>query len=596
MMLTELTDAQADFVRHADGVCVEACPGAGKTHAIVGRLARLLTETGSRRGVAVLSFTNAARDELLLRCRESGLGDISKVPNYIGTVDSFINQFVFSPLVREELPESPRVVDSWDRMGVRITPRGINLRGAVIGLDKFCPKKHTIPEAKLNQQIRSLFEANQKTFELSARLRRNGLWKNGYFSASDARYIARELLDKPKGKALGAVLERRFLEVIIDEGQDSNPEDLKLFRWLQKNGVRVTFVCDPDQAIYAFRGVSVESIRTFQGEYSHAQQIRLTSNFRSSGAVCDLAATLRSGRGADKAAGSYRDVTHPIGIVTYASALDARVGEELRRQIDARGFQPEDAIVLSHGAKDGPLAFGRRHSRASVPTNNLGALAHAVSNFRATQQVSDARMSAVRAIEGMLLELVGKGKHKEPLTQLKEMENASRVLRRQASQVLSSLSHGPEVSPTAWRARALETFGTLALALPKGKSLKTFLRQPPKDSWFELLTEGGGSEIRCSTVHHAKGREYDAVCVVLPSGKNTDELIDSWVSDIEGDSESLRVLYVAVTRAKQFVQLALPAKHADRVMTFLEDADLQVDRVDIGKSTVRKSRKKAGTE
>ncbi|MBK7623000.1 MAG: UvrD-helicase domain-containing protein [Kineosporiaceae bacterium] len=56
------SDAQRALVETPGSLFVEACPGAGKTRAIVGRFLRRVHEE-PRKGVALLSFTNAAVDE-----------------------------------------------------------------------------------------------------------------------------------------------------------------------------------------------------------------------------------------------------------------------------------------------------------------------------------------------------------------------------------------------------------------------------------------------------------------------------------------------------------------------------------------------------
>ena len=64
-------------------------PGAGKTRAIVARyLSRV--EQEPRKGIALLSFTNAAIDEVKGRCGD--MPDALKAPHFVGTFDSFINR------------------------------------------------------------------------------------------------------------------------------------------------------------------------------------------------------------------------------------------------------------------------------------------------------------------------------------------------------------------------------------------------------------------------------------------------------------------------------------------------------------------------
>ena len=73
-----LTDEQRSVANHVPGAFVEACPGAGKTRAIVARIARIAPHLPVRRGLAILSFTNSAIDQFIVRCHGLGL-DLSLI-------------------------------------------------------------------------------------------------------------------------------------------------------------------------------------------------------------------------------------------------------------------------------------------------------------------------------------------------------------------------------------------------------------------------------------------------------------------------------------------------------------------------------------
>ncbi|MCA1606556.1 MAG: hypothetical protein LC775_14060, partial [Acidobacteria bacterium] len=49
-------------------------------------------------GMAVLSYTNVAKDELEAKiCQRSVASGLLSTPHFVGTIDSFINQYVFLP-------------------------------------------------------------------------------------------------------------------------------------------------------------------------------------------------------------------------------------------------------------------------------------------------------------------------------------------------------------------------------------------------------------------------------------------------------------------------------------------------------------------
>jgi DNA helicase II / ATP-dependent DNA helicase PcrA len=89
---------------------------------------------------------------------------------------------------------------------------------------------------------------------------------------------------------------------------------------------------------------------------------------------------------------------------------------------------------------------------------------------------------------------------------------------------------------------------------------------------------GNAPEVKSATIHEAKGKEYDAVCVVIPPDirepRRTEQLLTTWQN--RADNEPKRVIYVGITRAKKLGVVAIPAAFADRVNGLLEVAQVNV--------------------
>lgn len=92
---------------------VAACPGSGKTTVLLAKL-KLLADRmplGNGAGICVLSHTNVAVDEI--KKRLSNYADrLLGYPNYIGTIQSFIDRFVTMPYLRNVFGQNVQVVDS----------------------------------------------------------------------------------------------------------------------------------------------------------------------------------------------------------------------------------------------------------------------------------------------------------------------------------------------------------------------------------------------------------------------------------------------------------------------------------------------------
>lgn len=123
----------------------------------------------------------------------------------------------------------------------------------------------------------------------------------------------------------------------------------------------------------------------------------------------------------------------------------------------------------------------------------------------------------------------------------------------------------------------------LGLPLPPGVTMRTFFRKPPNGQWSSHLQIPIETGLRCAKIHEAKGREYDAVCVVIPPNrapKNRSEaLFESWANRIE--AEAKRVVYVGVTRARHLSALAVPAAFADRCAALMTAGDVPFARRNI---------------
>jgi hypothetical protein len=121
----DFSPAQRALIDKPGSVFVPACPGAGKTQSIV---ERFIQRPGVpvRQGVALLSFTNAAINEARQRCDQRP--DLLMAPNYVGTIDGFINRFIVTPLYKALTGSFPTFKDSWHTVqGTTFRVSGVQL-------------------------------------------------------------------------------------------------------------------------------------------------------------------------------------------------------------------------------------------------------------------------------------------------------------------------------------------------------------------------------------------------------------------------------------------------------------------------------------
>ena len=88
-------------------------------------------------------------------------------------------------------------------------------------------------------------------------------------------------LNSENGEALAAAIRKRFPVAMIDEFQDTDPQQYRIFRriWRQQAETALLLIGDPKQAIYAFRGADIFTYMKARGEV--AAHYTLDTNWRS---------------------------------------------------------------------------------------------------------------------------------------------------------------------------------------------------------------------------------------------------------------------------------------------------------------------------
>ena len=109
------------------------------------------------------------------------------------------------------------------------------------------------------------------------------LEKENYIDFSLIQTKALELLETSPD----LVEELGFKNILIDEFQDTDPIQMKIFDFLIKNSETFTVVGDDDQSIYGFRGSDIKFFLEFQDNYD-AEIITLKTNYRSTKNIVDF--------------------------------------------------------------------------------------------------------------------------------------------------------------------------------------------------------------------------------------------------------------------------------------------------------------------
>lgn len=553
------TEEQRALIEASESTYVEACPGAGKTQAIVQRFVERPAVGNSRRGVALLSFTNAAVDEARRRCA-ADLG-LLQVPNFVGTIDAFINRFIVGPAYVAGAGRAATFRDTWSSVpGTRISVKGVQGIFALDWFDIALDGTATLIDSRIPPDrragITSLRPDQLKSVSTAAGAKWRSLTDRGVLDASTSRRLmATYLSDQAISMRLRELLASRFIEVIVDEVQDCTETDVVLLETLEGAGIRMICVGDPDQAIYGFRRSSASTSVPFLSRLAPGR--RLSGNFRSSPAICLAVGSIRDGDASDVPMGKSATVGHPVIVASFRRASEVR--PVVRSVLQDYGIPETDVIVLAHASATSRACAGNGSNLRSTDSR-LVSFAIAVHRFQSADSSPPARREALRQFEKLVYELGdGEGSATEYLVARGLTE---RLFQERCLRIITGLKTPFGASPSQFKTDLSEALRSHEVLRCKTSMLRT----PNGDQWPVLLGQDGDALLN-ATIHGFKGLQHRAVTLVLPrtqSASREDDGIEQWVSGRPG--ESRRVLYVGASRAKDLLILATHESRMDDVV------------------------------
>jgi hypothetical protein len=267
----DFTDpSQIDFLAKAAPCDVQAAPGNGKTTLLAAKLALLSRNwTTRRRGVCVISHTNAARTEVEdLIASHPTAARLMAYPHFTGTVTAFINQYLALPYLRglgwhvrqidddafaaEALRRYPSfwaLKKQADRASATVAKWVGNLT-----LDPAFDDVRQEPESLIVQRQKGQHGADTDCGKALSKLKA-AMVKSGIYRYADMTALAwRALRENP---CLAERLRDRFPLVILDEAQDTHGDQLRLLEHVFKQeGAAFQRLGDSNQTLYEDDGAA----------------------------------------------------------------------------------------------------------------------------------------------------------------------------------------------------------------------------------------------------------------------------------------------------------------------------------------------------
>src|SRR5882757_5080204 len=619
--LDTLNPEQRRAVEHgvsADGhvgtpLLVIAGAGSGKTNTLAHRVAHLIVSGADPRRILLMTFSRRAASEMAKRVERIArkvLGDRAGIMNdalsWAGTFHG-----IGARLLREyadQIGLNPAFTihdreDSADLMNLVRHERGLSktegrfpTKGTCLSIYSRCVNAETPLEEVLGAsypwcsgwaaELKELFAAYVETKQ-----------KHNVLDYDDLLLYWAQMMSDP---GIADDIGGRFDHVLVDEYQDTNRLQSSVLLALKPGGRGLTVVGDDAQSIYSFRAATVRNILDFPGQFSpKAEIVTLDRNYRSTqpilsaaNGVIDLAKErFTKNLWTERTSGA-----KPQLVTVRDEADQARfIVERILENRESGTLLKEQAVLFRTSSHSGPLEI--ELTRRNIPFVKFGGLkfldsAHVkdilallrfvqnprdrVAGFRLMQLLPGVGpTSAQRVLDAM-------AEKPSPLTALSDIPAPPRSGDDWTAFVgaLQTLRDGRAAWPAdielarrwyephldrihedaSMRQADLLQLEQIAAGYPSRERFLTELTLDPPDatsdqSGVPLLDE---DYLILSTIHSAKGQEWKSVYVLnAVDGCMPSDLGTGTSAELE---EERRLLYVAMTRAKDNLSLVMPQR------------------------------------
>lgn len=597
-------------------VLVIAGAGSGKTRALVHRVARLIEKGVSPQSILLLTFTCKAAREMLQRSSQILCDSCQRVVG--GTFHSLANQMLRKFSYSIGIPPSFTILDRTD------SADAINLLRLSLGLGekgKRFPKNQTIAEifSKATNKCIAIEQVLEEEFahfmDYGEVLKNLALLYTDYKNSHHLMDYD-DLLVKWKNllaeqSAIRELVSQQFQYIMVDEYQDTNRLQADIVQLMAATHNNIMVVGDDSQSIYSFRGANFKNIIDFPNKFPGTRVIKLEENYRSTQPILSLANALIA----------QAQEKHTKCLFTRRS------GGALARLVPAQDENTQSRLVcreiLSLWGKGVPLSEmavlfrASFHSfdleleltKAGIPFVKYGGL-----KLMETAHIKDL-LAHLRVIVNpadllswhrilLLLHNIGHRTSQRVMDWLKDsgfsltrlgeypigpkgekgfadLWNVLQAITVPGLNIPDCLErliayYEPILKRVYYDdyPKRLKDLEHLAVITNKYNSLEDLLAdmvlEPPEASVANTIAAGGEPErLTLSTIHSAKGLEWHSVFIIsLTEGRFPSSYAYQYPEAIE---EERRLMYVAVTRAKENLFLSYPVfayTHKDgRVLT-----------------------------
>ena len=573
-----------------------ACPGSGKTTSIVKKLhtvSRYCEEHyGRHAGFACMSFTNKACAELKQKYKEMHNERLS-FPNEVLTIDSFIMQYVVLPFwyLCDACKKKPLVVNE-EEILEQVYYNNVKIEGEwqkypIMALRPYGKLIHSkkpslisIEKMGVKWNHKVVTNANEIKYckaAISYRL------SKGFITSGDALWMACYILKNHKdvSKALVA----RFPYIIVDEAQDNSELHFEFFKLLKLAGLQnLEYVGDICQSIYGFNNARPELLQNLMLEEGW-NVMPLSECRRSNQRIIDLYCKLKSKDVPPITSHGVEDKGVPIVVYKYDDDNVRGIIRDFYQVCDENELSSR--IILARGVNKCKKLAGVKDVDFKYWKSELPyLLIDAVFAYEASDM--DYAFRKIRLVLSVLFAGSSPDTKRQFIHEIEHDIDWNARIFGFLKQIPSfSLSFKEWSKQTCvllhdyWGLEEQPIF--VPYQRQAGYKMKD-MENVPVEHFHQSRDKDSGYHKSIDTIHAVKGATLDAVLLFLSSDSRGQaiSLNDFPHKTIKTMTESQRMIYVACSRATQFLALAVPRSIADEeINKALTGVDIEIRNINL---------------
>lgn len=570
----DLTPQREKYLESNGKIILNACPGSGKTTSIAKKIIEIQNSNsfdfGDYCGIACLSFTNTAKDEISKKYKQLS-GDEIKFPNIVSTIDSFINQYITLPFFNLLNPNynRPKIIDDDDFLdeGWKGKFKFKKSNGQLLCFQ--------YPPSSIRIEKNGTFTSNgykpnsQKVslslFKRYAKALKNWQIKNGLLKTTDSTFLALKLLnDNPQ---IGKWLSKRFPYIIIDEAQDNSELQHAIFDKLVDLGLQnIELIGDPYQSLYEWREADPKLFLDKYENDTNWQSLDLTDNWRSNKRIIDAFSLLRNNDEDEIVSLVSEDRNIPVTIYKYDQNNVPSIVSHFNETCEKFDFKKYQIVVRGNDLKNRMLGkeSDQEPWKEDIPYTIIELLTYFESN-----EIK----KSITLLRKLCIQLLNPGASYSDISELQKKNKDNVELNSFLFEIIKEVP-SLELSIEKWTEETeiflkekFEFDYDLDFGIKKRSSSKfdrSILDEPMNKHFKRSFSD---DNIPITTIHSVKGKTFDAILVFFNS-ENHKENIN--FNDIESTSdfpeETKRMIYVAMSRPKHLLSMAFPDKLSNKTL------------------------------